>query len=90
MAGAVGTAVFEIRSPASDDHIRMHICGEICNDMHMTPLEDPPPYRPGVGSAPSPLFGREEALDHVFEGFRSADHGYGGSMVRLVGLRGTG
>lgn len=56
----------------------------------LTPLEEPPPYRPGIGSAPEPLFGRDQILDPVYEVLRSADRGYGGGMVRLVGLRGTG
>lgn len=56
----------------------------------VTPLEEPPPYRPGIGSAPEPLFGRDQILDPVYEVLRSADRGYGGGMIRLVGLRGTG
>lgn len=56
----------------------------------MTPLEEPPPYRPGIGSAPAPLFGRDDALHYIYGAFRSADRGYGGTMVRLLGLRGTG
>jgi hypothetical protein len=56
----------------------------------MTALDEPPPYRPGIGSAPEPLFGRDQILDPVYEVLRSADRGYGGGMVRLVGLHGTG
>ncbi len=53
-------------------------------------LDQPPPYAPGYGHAPSPMFGRDDVLHQIGEVVRSADFGVGGGAVRLIGLRGTG